>query len=110
MLAYYVEWHMRERLAPILFDDHDRDDAERRRKSIVAPAQRSRAALRKARRKKTDDGLPVHSFRSLLTDLATLTKNLIKPKHDGAEPFEQHAAPTPLQQRVFDLLEVSYRL
>lgn len=110
MLAYYVEWHMRDRLAPILFDDHDKHDAQRRRASIVAPAQRSRAALQKAGRKRTEDDLPVHSFRSLLTDLATLTKNLIQPKLEGAEPFEQHAVATPLQQRAFDLLEVSYRL
>jgi hypothetical protein len=110
MLAYYVEWHLRERLAPILFDDHDKDDAWRRRESVVAPAQRSRAALHKARRKRTNDDLPVHSFRSLLEDLATLTKNRIQPKVEGAEAFEQYAVPTPLQQRAFELLEVSYRM
>jgi len=110
MLAYYVEWHMRERLEPLLFDDHDPQGAARRRKSIVAPAPRSTAALRKARRKRTDHDLPVHSFRSLLTDLATLTKNRIQPRLEGAEAFEQCAAPTSVQQRVFDLLEVSYRM
>ena len=110
MLAYYVEWHMRERLAPILFDDHDKANAARRRRSVVAPAQRSKAALRKAGQKRTDDDFPVHSFRTLLTDLATLTKNLIQPNLAGAKPFEQHATPTLLQQRAFDLLEVSYRL
>jgi hypothetical protein len=110
MLAYYVEWHMRRLLAPILFDDHDKDHADHYRKSIVAPAQRSTAALAKVRRKRTHDGFPVHSFQSLLSDLATLTKNLIQPKLKGAEPFEQYATPTPLQQRAFDLLDVSYRL
>lgn len=110
MLAYYVEWHMREKLAPVLFDDHDKAGGARRRESIVAPAQRSKAARRKIKRKKTDDDLPVHSFRSLLTDLATLTKNQIRPKLEGAEAFDQCATPTPLQQRVFDLLDVSYRM
>ena len=69
MLAYYVEWHMRRALTPLLFDDHDRAAAEQERTSVVAPARRSRAARAKAGRKRTDDDLPVHSFRTLLTDL-----------------------------------------
>src|SRR5271166_5005372 len=77
MLAYYVEFHMRRRLAPILFDDHDRAAAAAERKSIVAPAQRSPAALRKAASRRTDDGMPVHSFRSLIADLATLALNKV---------------------------------
>ena len=64
MLAYYVEWHMRRALAPVLFDDDDREAAEARRDSVVAPAQRSAKAQRKAIRKRTDDGLPVHSFQT----------------------------------------------
>src|SRR6202045_1488816 len=75
MLAYYVEWHMRQALAPILFDDHDKAEADSARTSIVAKARRSKAAARKALTKRTDDGLPVHSFRSLLGDLATVTRN-----------------------------------
>ena len=75
MLAYYVEWHMRQALKPILFDDHDKADADAARTSIVAKAKRSKAADRKALTKRTDDGLPVHSFRSLLGDLATVTCN-----------------------------------
>ena len=78
MLAYYVEWHMRQQLAPLLFDDHDPAAGERKRRSVVAPAQRSPAALAKARRKRTHDDLPVHSFRTLLTDLGTLTANTMQ--------------------------------
>ena len=65
MLAYYVEWHMRSKLAPVLFDDHDRAAGEQLRESVVQSAQRSPAAHRKAARKRTDDDLPVHSFRGL---------------------------------------------
>ena len=78
MLAYYVEWHMRQQLKPLLFDDHDQAAAERKRRSIVAPAQRSPAALAKAARKRTDEDLPVHSFRTLLADLGTLTANTMQ--------------------------------
>ena len=69
---------------------------------------RSPAALRKARRKRTDDGLPVHSFRSLMRDLATLTKNTVR-MGDTAVEFTQYAQPTVLQERAFQLLDVSYR-
>src|SRR6266581_4546000 len=75
MLAYYVEWHMREALAPMLFDDDDPAAAEAARRSVVAPAQRSPRAQRKAATKLTDEGAPVHSFRTLLSDLATVAKN-----------------------------------
>jgi len=109
MLALYVRIHMEQALAPLLFTDHDPTGAEANRTSIVAPAALSEAAKRKKRRKHTDDGLPVHSFRSLLTDLATLTKNTIRIQ-DRDITFEQYARPTPLQQRAFDLLGVSYRL
>ena len=78
MLAYHVEWHMRRALAPMLFDD-DAAAAEAGRSSPVAPAQRSKAARAKAGRKRTPDGLPVHSLRSLLGDLATLTRNRVRP-------------------------------
>jgi len=74
MLAYYVEWHMRETLCEILFDDHDKAAGEARRHSIVSPAKRSPAAEAKAHMKRTEEGLPVHSFQSLLKDLATLAK------------------------------------
>src|SRR6266567_1261391 len=75
MLSYYVEWHMRQALAPILFDDDDPQAAEAARKSIVSPAERSPKAKSKDLFKRTEDGMPVHSFQTLLKDLATLTRN-----------------------------------
>ena len=78
MLAYYVEWHMRQALAPLLFDDDDKAAGEAQRASVVAPAQRSPRAQRKAQTKRTDDGMPVHRFQTLLDDLATVTKNRVR--------------------------------
>jgi len=104
MLAYYVEFHMRQALAPILFDDHDRAAAERT--SIVAPATRSPAARRKVATRRTDDGLPVHSFRSLLDDLATLCLNKLSLPSNPSYRFDMPTAPTPLQARAFELLGV----
>ena len=109
MLAYYVRLHMEQALAPILFTDHEPERAEARKPSVVAPATRSQAALRKTRRKQTEDGLPVHSFRSLMSDLATLTKNTVR-MGDTAVEFTQYAQPTVLQERAFQLLDVSYRM
>ena len=106
MLAYYVEFHMRAALAPILFDDDDPNAAQAQRDSIVAPAQPSPKAQNKARRKRTDDGLPVHSFQTLLADLATITKNQMQM---GDQSFEMITTPTDLQQRAFDLLQVPCR-
>ena len=105
MLAYYVEWHMRRALAPMLFDDHDPAAAAHARPSPVAPAQRSPAARTKAQgRKRTPDGLPVHSFRTLLKDLATLARNRVRPK--DATPVEVLTVATPVQDRAFSLLGV----
>ena len=101
MLTYYVEWHMRRALAPLLFDDHD--PAEKQRPSVVAAAHRSPAVLTKAHRKRTADGLPVHSFRTLLTDMGTLTANTMQVAEGGAA-FRLQTPPTPLQQRCFELL------
>src|SRR6187551_3892543 len=77
MLAFYLEWHMRQRLAPMLFDDTDKDAAEALRASVVAQAQRSPVAVRKQTTGLTEDGLPVHSFQTLLADLATLARNTV---------------------------------
>lgn len=106
MLAYYVEWHMREKLAPLLFDDPDKAAAQARRESVVKPAKRSAAAERKALTKQTAQGEPVHSFQSLLADLATLTINRVQPANQAVPPFEKFAVPTPVQQRAFALLGV----
>ena len=107
MLAYYVEWHMRERLAPVLFDDEDHDAGRALQTSPVAPAQRSPTAKRKAATKRTDDNTPVHSFQTVLADLATITKNRIQPSVPGAESFEKITRPTPNQQRILTLLGLS---
>jgi transposase len=106
MLAYYVEWHMRAALAPILFDDDDPQSAQAQRTSIVAPAKRSGSAQTKAKRKRTKDDFPVHSFQTLLKDLATICKNRIQPRLPDAPAFEKITIPTPLQQRAFQLLRV----
>ena len=106
MLAYYVEWHMRQRLSPMLFDDEDREAAEAARTSIVAPAQVSDTAQAKARTKRTAEGDPVQSFRTLLADLATVTRNTVAPRLPGTEPFEVITRPTPLQDKALKLLGV----
>jgi len=106
MLAYYVEWHMRKALAPILFDEDDPQGAQASRSSVVAPAQRSASANAKARRKRTKDGLPVHSFRTLLKGLATICRNRIQPRLPGAPAFDKITLPTPVQQRALKLLRV----
>jgi transposase len=107
MLAYYLEWHMRQRLAPMLFDDTDKEDAEAQRRSVVAPAQRSKAAIKKQTTGQTEDGLPVHSFRSLLADLATLVRNTIVTAITPNHPLTVLTRPTPIQQKAFDLLGVA---
>jgi len=106
MLAYYVEWHMREALAPILLDDDDRETAERMRKSVVAPAQRSPHALRKVSTGETEDGLPAQSFQSVLKSLSTIVMNRHQPKSDQLPAFDKITLPNALQQRAFDLLHL----
>jgi hypothetical protein len=107
MLAYYVEWHMRQRLKPMLFDDEYLDEASATRASSVAKAVRSDHAKAKDASKHADDGLPLHSFRTLLKDLATLTYNIAR---TGANPNAQiviTSRPTPLQAKAFELLRLS---
>ena len=104
MLAYYLEWHMRQCLAPMLFDDTDPDEAEALRRSVVAPAQCSKAAIKKQTTAMTPDGLPVHSFHTLLADLATLARNTIVTAINPNYPLTVVTRPTPVQQKAFDLL------
>lgn len=108
MLSYYISWHMKQALAPILFRDHDKPAAAAKRANPVAPAQRSNQALAKAARKHTHDDTPVHSFTSLLTDLATICANHIQPADDTPE-FTTITTPTSLQRRAFELLNLSHR-
>jgi DDE family transposase len=108
MLSYYISWHMKQALAPILFHDNDKPAVAAKRANPVAAAQRSDEALKKAARKRTDDDTPVHSFTSLLADLATICANQIQAV-DNMPAFTIITSPTPLQQRAFELLDVSHR-
>ena len=109
MLAYYLQWHMRQSLAPMLFDEPDPAGREAQRTSPVAKAEPSPAAKRKTARKRTDPGdgepLPVHSFHTLLGDLATLTRNVVRLGRDCLTAIL--ATPTPTQHRAFDLLGIT---
>ena len=105
LLAYHLEWHMRQPLAPLLFDDHDRAAAQTRRRSPVAQATVSPAAQRKAASKRTENGHPVHSFRTLLTDLATLNRNTVS--FGTGLHATVLATPTALQKHALDLLAVA---
>jgi transposase len=107
MLAYYLEWHMRRKLAPLLFDDTDKEAAEAARKSVVASARRSPEAIRKQNTGVTADGLPVHSFRTLLADLATLARNTIITAITPGYPLTVLTRPTPVQRRAFELMEIA---
>ena len=107
MLAYYVEWHMRERLKPMLFDDEYLDQASASRASPVLKAVRSEHAKAKDKSKRADDGLPLHSFRTLLRDLGTLTYNIARTGVNPNATIVITSRPTPTQEKAFTLLNVS---
>ena len=109
LLAYYVTWHMQQKLAPMLFKDDDPAAARAARPSPVAPARRSPSALAKDATKHTAGGQPVHSLATLLADLATITANHIQPAQ-GLPAFTLITTPTPIQHRALELLGVSHRL
>ena len=106
MLSYYVEWHLRRELRPLLFHDEQREAAEQQRASIVRPAPRSEAAVRKERERRTKDGLPVQSLRCLLSNLATICRSTVRWRGSSAT-FERVTLPTDLQCRALELLGVS---
>lgn len=110
MLSYYLSWHMQARLAPLLFTDDDKPAASAARTSPVAPAARSPRALAKAATKQAPGGLPVHSFATLLADLATICLNTIAPADPALPGFRLVTTPTALQRHAFELLAVSHRL
>lgn len=95
---------MRRALAPMLFDDDDTQAAEEARRSIVSPAERSPKAKSKDALKRTSDGMPVHSFQTLLRDLATLTLNEVRVEK---QTMQMLATATPVQMRALQLLQVS---
>lgn len=109
MLAYFVEWEMRECLRPLLLSDEAPEEGEAKRTSPVAPAQRSDGALEKIRTRTNQLGEPARAFRSVLHDLATLTRNRVRSGPTGPE-VEVLAVPTALQSRAFELLKVQPRL
>lgn len=106
MLAYYVQWHLERAWAPLLFRDEERPLAA----DPVAPAERSASATRKARTQRLEDGTPAHSLRTLLADMATLTRDRLLPEGLGdAAAYEVVATPTPLQARALALLDLTPR-
>jgi len=106
MLAYHVEWQMRALLAPMLYDDADKQAAVAERDSVVAKARRSAEALAKETTGRTADGLRVHSFRSLLADLATLTRSTVSTALNENYTFTVDTRPTPIHNKAFELLGV----
>ena len=105
MLAYYVEWHMREAWRELMFADTDQQAKATR--DPVAPATRSKAALAKAARHTLDDGTPVHSFSTLMAELATIVRNTCRAPQAGPEAptFEVLTTPNAKQQRALELLQ-----
>lgn len=104
VLAYYVQWHMRKHLAPLLFNDEELDD-NRKTRDPVLPAKPSESVKRKKSELLTADGFEVHSFETLMENLGTLCRNTCRLKTDPAGPtFDKYTEPTPLQQRAFSLL------
>lgn len=101
MLAYYVEWHMKQAWGEITFADTEHD--LKRTRDPVAPAQRSESARHKAATKQLPDGSPVHSFATLMADLATLVRNTCRTGPD-APTFEVLTTPTAAQSRALDLV------
>lgn len=105
MLAYYVEWHMKEALRPLLFADEDQEAKATR--DPVAPAKRSAGALAKAARKTTTDGQEVHSFKTLLEHLAVIVRNQCARRNESSSPVAPvviETTPDFIQEKAFDLL------
>ena len=104
MLAYYVEWHLKQCLAPLLFEDEEIDDGSLN----VIKASRSESVQSKERKKRNQENLPVHSFRTLLEDLGTICLNTVECTiREGSYRFSKITRPTQLQQKALDLLGVS---
>jgi hypothetical protein len=106
MLAYYVEWQMRQKLKPLLFDDEEIEELRQAQSSPVHPAERSDSAKHKDTTGVNQDGTPVHSFRSLLADLSTVCYNIASTPINPNAKIILRTRPTPLQQKAFQLLGV----
>lgn len=106
MLAYYVEWHLRKALSPLLFQDEELD-TERWTRDPVAKAEASEQLREKKRTRQTVDGWPVHSLSTLMSELATRCKNTCRTGKDKTQiRFEQVTEATTLQKHIFNLLEL----
>jgi transposase len=105
MLAYYVEWHMREAWRELMFADEDLE--RKKHRDPVAPAERSEAALEKVATRKLKDGSPLHSFRTLLEDLSTIVRNTCEARvgNKGGSTFQMTTLPNPAQQLALNLLQ-----
>jgi hypothetical protein len=104
MLAYYVEWHMRRALAPILFEDEELPE-ERKRRDPILPAKPSESVKQKKATHQTEDGLPVHSFETLMAGLATRGRVTYRLKSEGMSlTFNEVPDLTPIQARAYELL------
>jgi hypothetical protein len=104
MLSYYVEWHMLQAWAPLTFTDEDQDAKLTR--DPVAPAKRSPAALHKVHTRRLEDGSPVHSFSTLLAELATITKNTCRAAAaPAASTFQVLTTPNPKQSQALQLID-----
>ncbi len=106
LLAYYAEWHMRQALSSLLFDDETLS-IERKRRDPVAPAKASASVRKKKIDRQTEDGLPIHSFTTLMAELGTRCRHLCRLKSDPQSPaFFQDTQPTPLQSRTLELIRL----
>ena len=110
MLSYYITWHMHDRLAPLLFTDDDKATAQAARPAPSRRPPAPRAPWPRPRPSAPQADLPVHSFTSLLADLATICLNQIQPADPALPGFRLVTTPTPLQRQALDLLGVSHRL
>lgn len=110
MLAYYVEWQVKQNLAPLLFAEEDREGAKKARPDIVSPATTLPTTQKKARLYVTEEGLPVQTFGGLIEDLGTLLKNVMQAGKGEAACFSMLTESTPLQQKALELLGVRANL
>ncbi len=106
LLAYHLEWHLRQAWKPLLFDDPEPETGRARRTSPVAKAEPSPAARIKRATRRTDQGLPVMGFTQLIGHLGTLTRNAVRVPLQGSHSFTAYPRPTPLQRKAFELIGI----
>ena len=107
MLSYYIEWHLRQCLVPLLFEDDDREAAKAGRTTPVESAKVSPSAKQRADSKRTQDDFPVHSFRTLLDDLSSVGLNSVSLSNQVPSELMIVTTPTKLQDKAFQLLGIN---